>query len=143
MPRDILITPDVSADGVVFRFGKPVSLLVVSISDSTDEFIWTLEAEEFQPLPEGSEVGEGQMWRMEDAPAWAVEALRQVEDRADRELETRGPTKPLLTELRYGDVPAGYKSEAPAPPLRPGRYSVVIFAEQGSASAQFNVPDTK
>lgn len=139
MFRRIEIAADVVGNSVVFRFPKPVSILVVAISDHTGEFIWQLEAEEFQPLPEGSVVSEGKLWRVDDAPAEVIEAARMVEQRAELELRQFGPKKPLIAELVYGNTPSGYRSDTPAPKLAPGQYAVIVFAEQGNGNTTFTI----
>jgi hypothetical protein len=135
---------EVSVEGsrVTFRFDQPVSILFAAVSASTGQSVWQLSAEEFVPVEdEGWELQTSSVktWPIEDAPPEIIEAARNAEERFLAEIHERGPRKPSMTELLYGTVPSGYRSDIGPLPLGSGEYDVHVFAEQGEATNSFQV----
>ncbi|MBV9497233.1 MAG: hypothetical protein JOZ54_23560 [Acidobacteria bacterium] len=139
--RQIAMSVQVENGKVTFSFGEPVSILTVDVTDPSERMMWQVIADDFQEVEVGSgiEVGLAQSWSIDEAPPALLALLQQVEESAQRELEEHGPSQPLNTVVEYGVVPPGYREKAPAAPLTPGEYAVLVFAEQGSASARFTL----
>jgi len=127
----------VLAPEIVFRFGSALSITLLVVSNAADETLWEFIAEEFRPVP--VEGGTFRSWPINDAPPGMLALLAELQERADRELEEHGPHKSPLREVTYGMLPVGYREKTPASVLVPGEYAVLIFAEQGNASARFSV----
>jgi hypothetical protein len=76
---------------------------------------------------------------MNEAPSEILALLKEVQERHDNELAMNGPRRPALSEIVYGELPAGYREEIPAKVLAPGEYSVLFFGEQGRGATHFFV----
>ena len=128
------------ADGITFRFAEPLSITSVTVScPQTEEIEWELIHDAFKAA--GNDIIESsfQVWQVEQAPAWALKAIEEISEREAKRIETEGPYFPTREELKYGDVPEGYREDLPAKKLVPGKYTLIIFAEQGTAAASFEV----
>jgi hypothetical protein len=126
-------------DGIAFQFAEPLSITSVTVAcPATEEIHWELISDGFEPV----EVSESsfQMWPIEQAPAWALQALEEVSAREAARLESQGPRLPARETLSYGEVPPGYREDLLATVLTPGSYTLIVFAEQGTASTLFEVP---
>ena|SRR5258708_36466273 len=104
---------------------------VTVTSPSTEEVQWELIHDGFKPV----EVGDStfQFWPVDEAPAWALRALEEISAREATRIKERGPYIPVRDALAYGEVPTGYREDLA------GKYTVIIFAEQGNARAFFEV----
>ena len=136
MFRQVALDVIVNGSDVLFRFEQPVSLLLADVTKSTGEPVWNLVAEEFQAV---ENEGSFQTWPMDEAPPEILEMARLAEENAMKRLEEEGPLKPLITEIVYGVLPPGYRSEHGPEALVPGEYNVIVFTEQGHATATFSV----
>ena len=124
---------------VRFRFAEPLSILTLTVtSPSTDDVQWELIHDGFKPV----ETGESsfQVWPIDQAPAWALRAIEEVSAREAARIEKSGPYIPSREALSYGEVPAGYREELAAKRLAPGKYNLIVFAEQGNVAVLFEVP---
>jgi hypothetical protein len=134
---DVHVTTE---NAIQFHFAEPLSLTSVTVTCPATEVIhWELINDQFKPVEPSSE-SSYQVWPIDQAPAWALKALEEITERETARIQTQGPYMPSRETLTYGEVPEGYREDLPAKPLAPGRYTVVIFAEQGNASAAFEVP---
>jgi len=135
------IEVDVEGNAVTFTFASPISILTAVVSQTSgDHVVWQIIAEEFQPISEqGWEVSSSRVWPAEEAPPQIVELLQATARRTQKELDVRGPRKPLTRMLRCGQAPPGYRSEVPFAGFQPGSYNAIIFAEQGHATATFEI----
>ncbi len=122
---------------IIFRFETPLSLMEFVVAGRDEDIVWEFMASEFQPTP--IESGSFRSWPINEAPPEMVAMLSQIQEREDHRLQTEGPRKPPLSEVVYGNIPAGYREETPAKALRPGEYNVLVFAEQGQGSARFTI----
>ena len=139
MFRRIDITVNIGVE-IVFEFAEPVSLTSVTVAcPATEEIEWELINDGFKPVEVTAE-SSFQVWPIDQAPEWALKALQQVSEREAKRIETKGPYFATRQTLKYGEVPRGYREDLPAKKLSPGRYTVTVFAEQGSAAASFEVP---
>jgi hypothetical protein len=128
-------------ESVVFSFPRPVSIEVLLVSNAAEDVLWEFIADEFQPSPfiGGDSGGSFQSWPIDKAPPQLLAMLAQVESRLDRELEERGPRKPPIAEITYGQLPPGYLEKHPPSELKPGEYSVLVFSEQGQGGSRFTI----
>ena len=133
------VAAEVTGDRVTLKFGLPISIIKLTVANSSEEPVWELIDERFQPVPEGREGGRFRSWPLNEAPAGVIELLRRAEARAERELREQSPGRPLIETLAYGDQPQGYRCERPALPLVRGDYAVIVFAEQGHGVASFRI----
>jgi hypothetical protein len=125
---------------VLFRFAEPLSITSVTVAcPATEEIEWDLINDAFKPV-EVSGTSSFQIWPIDQAPKWVLEALEEISEREAKRIETLGPELPTRSTLKYGEVPPGYREDLPAKRLAPGKYTVTIFAEQGTAAASFEVP---
>jgi hypothetical protein len=125
---------------IVFQFAEPLSIMSVTVAcPATEEIIWDLIHDAFKPVEVSGE-SSFQTWPIDRAPEWALDALKQVTEREATRIETHGSHFPTRSSLRYGEVPPGYREDPAARKLVPGKYTLTIFADQGSASAFFEVP---
>ena len=138
--REIEMTVEVG-EQVTFRFAEPLSIEVFYVARIDDEVVlWDFLASEFQPASPETTVGSFQTWPIDEAPAELLAMLAQVQEQHERELAEHGPNKPPLPEVRYGELPDGYREKVSAGTLTPGQYSVSLFSEQGRAAAHFTIP---
>lgn len=139
MFRKIGISVTLDED-ITFRFAEPLSITSVTVAcPATEAIEWELINDAFKPVEVSSE-SSSQMWPIDQAPEWALEALEQISQREARRIETQGPYFPTLQTLKYGEVPPGYREDLPAKKLAPGKYTLTVFAEQGSGFTFFEVP---
>ena len=124
-------------DQVIFRFAEPMSLISLVVSSADHDTVWQLFGGEFEPVE--TQGGSFRSWKIEEAPPEILAMFEEVKQRAEREFQERGPSKPGLREVTYGTTPEGYRAEVAAQALLPGEYSVIVFAEQGQAAASFLV----
>ena len=134
---DITVTVD---DDVTFRFAEPLSITSVTVAcPATEEIEWELINDAFKPVDVSSE-SSFQVWPIDQAPEWALQAVEQISQREAKRIKEKGPYFPTRKTLKYGEVPPGYREDLPAKKLPPGKYTLTVFAEQGSASTFFEVP---
>jgi hypothetical protein len=139
MFKKIGITVTVETD-IVFRFAEPLSITSVTVAcPATEDIVWDLINDAFKPVEVSGE-SSFQIWPIDQAPQWALEAVEQISQREAKRIETQGPDFPTRSTLKYGEVPPGYREDLAAKKLAPGKYTVTIFAEQGSGGAFFEVP---
>ena len=130
------------SNGVTFRFGEPLSITSVTVTcPATKEIVWELINDAFQPVETSGE-SSFQVWPIDQAPEWALQAVKEISEREAKRLESEGPQFSTRETLNYGEVPEGYREELPAKKLAPGKYTLIVFAEQGNGSAFFEVPGT-
>jgi hypothetical protein len=129
---------DVSiGDRITFRFPSSLSITSLVVTNSHEDIVWQFIAEEFQPVETVG--GSFQSWPIDQAPPELLKMVADIQAKADRELAQRGPRKTPMSEVMYGELPDGYREESPPLPLVPGEYNVLVFGEQGSASARFRI----
>ena len=124
-------------ESVVFVFAEPLSITSLHVSKAEDELVWGIIASEFQPVE--VEGGSVHSWPIDQAPPEILAMLEQVGARAECELADHGPRKPPLSSIVYGQTPAGYREDHACQKLARGEYHVIVFGEQGTASASFTV----
>ena len=135
---------EVLVDGshITFRFAQPVSILSAIVTATAGPPAWQLTAEEFVPVEdEGWQVANSsfQSWPIEEAPPELIEAARNAEENFLKRIREDGPRKSAVTELVYGVLPTGYRSDVGPTPLASGEYDLHVVAEQGEATATFRV----
>lgn len=136
MFREVQMSVEVG-ESVVFVFAEPLSITTLHVSKAEDELVWGLIASEFHPVE--MEGGSFHTWPIDQAPPEILELLEQVGKRGERALAERGPRKPPLSSIVYGQTPAGYREEHACEELARGEYHVIVFGEQGTAQASFTV----
>ena len=112
------------------------------VTASAGQPVWQLTAEEFVAVEdEGWEVRSSsfQSWPIEEAPRELIEAARNAEENFLARIRELGPRKAAITELVYGVVPVGYRSDIGPVPLASGEYDVHVLADQGEATTTFQV----
>jgi hypothetical protein len=130
---------------IVFRFPLALSIRMLLVANAAKEVLWEFITDEAQEVPvSGIRSGSSfQYWRVDEAPPEILAMASRVQERLDRELEERGPRKPPLDQVTYGQLPSGYREKTLPKPLKPGEYNVLIFAEQGHGTSRFIVPVTE
>ena len=136
MFRDISIEVTVGTR-IVFKFAEPVSVETLLVANASEDVLWDILAEEFQPIPVID--ASFRIWPINEAPPELLALLNDVRERDDLELATNGPRKRPLSEIVYGELPSGYREKTPAKTLLPGEYNVMFFGEQGRGAAHFFV----
>ena len=137
MFREVEVSVSVG-HAIVFHFAPSLSIETLLISNAAEETLWEFVAAEFQEVPATG--GSFQSWPVDQAPPELLAMLARVQDRLEHELKENGPRKPPLSEITYGNLPAGYREKQPPLSLKPGEYNVLVFAEQGQGSSRFIVP---
>ena len=139
MFREIPVRVHVDQD-VLFTFGEPLSIISVTVaSPEREEIMWDLISDRFKPV-DYIEAFMIQGWPADEAPPEVEQMLAAVAKREEERISREGPEMPPLQRLRYGEVPPGYREDKPAKALAPGRYTMLVFGEQGNARALFDVP---
>jgi len=139
MFRKIQISVTVG-DDITFRFAEPLSITSVTVAcPAREEIVWDLINDAFKPVDVSSE-SSFQIWPIDQAPEWALQAVEEISQREANRIQSDGPYFPSRQTLKYGEVPTGYREDLRARPLAPGKYTLTIFAEQGSGATFFEVP---
>src|SRR5437899_1638511 len=133
MFRELPITVSIDAR-VVFCFPTPLSIDLLVVSNEAEETLWEFIAQEYQPVETAD--GSFHSWPIDEAPPEILAMLSEMQNRVDRELEVHGPRKPPISEVTYGELPAGYREQTAAAPLRPGEYRAAVFGQQGRAGTK-------
>ena len=137
MLPEIGISVDVAPDAITFRFAKPMSILSLVVVGPDAGTCWEFVANEMKPVQGASVLV---AVPLAEAPPELLALLQSAEAKALRRVEESGPIKEPTSVVVYGDTPAGYRDKTPGRPLEPGRYRVMVFAEQGRGSEGFIVP---
>ena len=133
---DVHVTVD---PAIRFQFAEPLSILTVTVtSPSTGDVQWELIHDGFKEVDASD--SSSQVWPIDEAPAWALRAIEEISARETARIKERGPYLPARESLAYGEVPPGYREEHAAKFLAPGKYNLIVFAEQGNVATLFEVP---
>jgi hypothetical protein len=138
MLPEVPVAVDTTGGNVEFRFEAPLSIFMLIVSHN-DEVVWELLAEQAQEryTPEFEMVS---ITPVEQAPPEMLEMVRQAEQNFLSRMREGPPATALVSRVRYGTVPRGYRERSPAVALTPGRYDFTFMCAQGQASGEFDVP---
>ena len=122
-----------SESGATFRFSPPLCVMLLYVYDEGGALVWRLMADEVTTVPAGK--GLFIAVPLAEAPPELIAQIPLARAVADE-----APATPLLSSIRYGVVPEGYRQEAPASPLSTGGYDVFVSAKWAKAASHFHVP---
>ena len=123
-----------------FRITPALPVMLLYVYDQAGTLIWHVTRHDVIR----DRGGEGRFMAIPIADASPELRIAAAQSESvGRPAEPRHPSsKQPLALVQYGVVPEGYQEEAPAAPLAPGRYDVLVIARDASqVGASFDVAD--
>ncbi len=137
MLPEVSVAIVVSRENVEFRFAAPISIFILVVSRD-HEVVWELKAASGQQ--EERTQGVGFVVPLELATPQMLTMVGQAEQAFMARVHDGPPLTTPVSLVRYGQVPVGYREEASAQKLAPGRYDLMAVCAQGHVSSEFDVP---
>jgi hypothetical protein len=131
----VAVAITVTSEYVDFGFAEPVSIFLLVVSRGA-EVVWEVVANEGNTV-EGGEVS---VTPLDQATPEMLNMVQQAEVLFLARVSAGPPlTRPVST-VRYGVIPPGYRENAPARQLAPGKYELTGMCAQGHVQGELDVP---